>query len=55
MHRDLYVLGTQIQIQILPKERTSSNEVMVKHFCIEVLSIPILKLYQHWSLLLVYL
>ena len=30
-----------------------SNEVMVKHFCIDVLSILILKMYKYWSSLLV--
>ena len=30
-----------------------SNEVMVKHFCIDVLSILILKIYKYWSSLLV--
>ena len=53
MHRDLYDLVSQIQIRILPKERTLSNEVMVNHFCIELLSISILEIYQYWSLLLV--
>ena len=30
-----------------------SNEVMVKHFCIDVLGILILKIYKYWSSLLV--
>ena len=49
MQQDIFIFSINN-----PGQR-SDVEMMVKHFCTEVLSIPILKIYKYWSSLLVYL